>query len=257
MRRLAVGVLAVLALASASAGASASRPVLALTATPTRVTLTGAQRSMLAVRNPGMSPVVVDVARTGFLLDRRGRPHIAPRDVPRAATTWISVRPARFVLPPGSTRALTVTSRPPRRAEPGDHDALVLLTTRPRRGAGVAVRMRIGVVVVVRAPGRIVRRLALGPLHVRRLRRARAVEVLLVNRGNVTETLGHRSVRVTLARENTRVTFRAGARELRPRTSGVVLLQVRRNLHGWFSARVEVAAEPGRAIVVRTSRIRL
>jgi hypothetical protein len=117
--------------------------------------------------------------------------------------------------------------------------------------------MRIGVVVVVRAPGRIVRRLALGPLHVRRLRRDRVVEVLLLNRGNVTETLRQRSVRVTLARGNTRVTFRAGARELRPRTSGVVLLQVRKNLRGWFSARVEVAAEPGRAMVVRTSRIRL
>ena len=134
----------------------------------------------------------------------------------------------------------------------------MLLTTRPRRGAGVAVRMRIGVVVVVRAPGRIVRRLAFGPTPRPSSPPARvSSRCCLVNRGNVTETLGHRSVRVTLARENTRVTFRAGARELRPRTSGVVLLQVRRNLHGWFSARVEVAAEPGRAIVVRTSRIRL
>ena len=70
---------------------------------------------------------------------------------------------------PGSLRARgrrepvahRTSSRLPMTVEPGDHDALVLLTTRPRRGPAVAVRMRIGVVVVVRAPGRVVRRLAL------------------------------------------------------------------------------------------------
>ena len=257
MRRSAGAVLAVLALASASAGASASRPVLALTATPTRVTLAGAQRATLAVTNPGSRPVVVDVGRAGFVLDKRGRPHIAPRDAPRAATAWVSVRPARFLLPPGATRALTVLSRPPRRAEPGDHDALVLLTTRPRHGAGVAVRMRIGVLVVVRAPGRIVRRLAVGPVHVVRHRQARVLELLLVNRGNVTERLRRGSVRVTLVRGAMRPTLRAGAREIRPQTSAVLPLPVRRNIRGWFTARVEVASEALRPVVVRTFRIRL
>ena len=257
MSRRAAAVLAVLSLASASADASASRPVLALTATPTRVLLAGSQRAAIALANPGKSPVVVDVGRAGFLLDRRGRPHIAPRDIPRAAVTWLSVRPAHVVVPPGTRRTLTVTSRPPRRAEPGDHDALVLLTTRPRGGAGVAVRMRIGVVVVVRAPGRVVRRVVLGPPRVRRVTRRRMLEVLLVNRGNVTETLRRGSVRVTLTRRNMRTTLRAGARDLRPRTSGVMLLPIRRGVGGWFSARVEVAAEPGRAAVVRTFTIRL
>ena len=199
---------------------------------------------------------MVDVGRAGFSLDRRGRPHIAPRDVPRAAVTWLNVRPARFVLPAGSTRSLTVTSRLPRRPEPGDHDALVLLTTRPR-GAGVAVRMRIGVLVVVRAPGRVVRKVVVGSLRVRRLPRGRVLEVLLVNRGNVTETLGRGSVRVTLTCRTTRMTLRAAARELRPRTSGVVLLPLRRGVSRWVSARVEVVAEPGRAGFVRTFRRRV
>ena len=55
--------------------------------------------------------------------------------------TWLSVKPGRFVLPAGGRRSLTVTSRLPARIEPGDHDALVLLTTHPRRKAGVAVRL--------------------------------------------------------------------------------------------------------------------
>jgi len=249
--------MAVFSLASVSADASESRPVLALTATPTRVLLSGSQRATVAVANPGKSLVVVDVGRAGFLLDRRGRPHIAPRDVPRAAASWLTILPTHVVVPPGTRRTLTVTSRPPRRAEPGDHDALVLLTTRPRRGAGVAVRMRIGVVVVVRAPGKVVRRVVLGPLRVRRVTRRRMLEVLLVNRGNVTESLRRGSVRVTLTRGNVRTTIRAGARDLRPRTSGVVLLPIRRGVGGWFSARVEVAAEPGRSAILRTFRIRL
>lgn len=257
MRRSAAGVLAVLALASASAGASASRPVLALTATPTRVTLAGAQRATLKVANPGATPLVVDVRRAGFVLDRRGRPHVAPRDAPRAATAWVRVHPARFLLPPGATRVLTVLSRPPRRAEPGDHDAVVLLSTRPRHRAGVAVRMRIGVVVVVRAPGRVIRRLALGPVHVVRHRRARVLEVLLVNRGNVTERLRRGSVRVTLLRGTTRQILRAGVREIRPRTSGALQFRVRGTIRGWFTVRVDVSPEAARPVVVRTSRIRL
>jgi len=256
MRSLAA-VLAALALASASAGAGATRPALALTATPTRITLEGSGHAALTVTNPGASPVVVEVGRAGFELDRRGRPHAAPRDVPRAAAAWLRVRPGRFVLPAASTRSLTVISRLPPRAEPGDHDALVLLTTRPRQGTGVAVRMRIGVVVVVRAPGRVVRRIAIGRARVRRLGRLRVVEVALVNRGNVTERLGRGAVRVTLSRGTRRTTLRAAARELRPRTAGAMLLPVRAGIAGWVTARVDLAAEPGRAAAVRTFRIRL
>ena len=257
MSRRAAAVLAVLSLASASADASASRPVLALTATPTRVVLAGSQRAAIALANPGKSPVVVDVGRAGFLLDRRGRPHIAPRDIPRAAVTWLSVRPAHVVVPPGTRRTLTVTSRPPRRAEPGDHDALVLLTTRPRKGPGVAVRMRIGVVVVVRAPGRVVQRIVVRRLHVRRLPRARVLELLLVNRGNITETLARGSIRVVLRNGRDHATLRAAPRELRPHTSGVVQLRVRGRLGGRATAQVVLAAGSGRPSVARTFRIRL
>ena len=257
MRRLAAGLLAALALASASAGASASRPVLALTAAPARVALAGSGIETVRVMNPGLAPVSVDVARAGFSLDRRGRPKIARRGGLRAATGWLAVRPRRFVLRPGATRLLTVRSRVPRRAEPGDHDALVLLTTRRRRSAAVTVRMRIGVVVVVRAPGRVIRRLALRRMHVRRGRRVRVVELVVANRGNVTETLERGRIRVELRHGRFRARLRSEPRELRPRTSGVVQLRYGGRLRGRVTARVWIVGPTGTSQVARTFRIRL
>ena len=257
MSRVAAIVVAALALAPASAGASATRPALALTATPARIALTGAASATLRVANPGARPVVVDVGRAGFALDPRGRPRSVPHATPRAATAWLTVRPARFVLPAGSSRSLTVTSAPPRRAEPGDHDALVLLTTRPRHNAGVAVRMRIGVVVVVRAPGRVVRRLSLGHLRVRRLRHVRVLELVLANRGNVTEALARGAVVLSLEGKGRRTTLRSAPRELRPQTRGVVQLRYRGRLQGWVSARVGIVAASGRAAAGRVYRVRL
>ena len=98
MTRLAAVLLAALVLAPASAGASTTRPPLGLTATPAHVALAGFGRAMVRVTNPGASPVVVDVARAGFALDLRGRPKVVSRGGTRAASSWLTVRPPRFVL---------------------------------------------------------------------------------------------------------------------------------------------------------------
>jgi hypothetical protein len=254
--RAALLVAAALVLVPASAGAGTTRPPLGLTANPAHVGLTGSGRTVVRVTNPGIGAVVVDVDRAGFALDLRGRPKIVRRSGARAATTWLTVRPRRFVLRPGATRSLAVAARVPRRAEPGDHDALLLLTTRPRRSAGVAARMRLGIVVVVRAPGRVVRRLALRGLRVERARGRRILELRVSNRGNVTETIGRGRVRLTLTRGATRVRLRAAARELRPRTSGVLWLVYRGGIRGWVTARAEIVAA-GMPVVRRTFRVRL
>ena len=81
----------------------------------------------------------------------------------------------------------------PDRALPGDHAALVLLTTAPSRATGIAVRLRVGVVVLVRVAGRIVHRLELGSLEARR----RVLVATVVNRGNVAELS---RVRISLSR---------------------------------------------------------
>lgn len=246
-----------LVLVPAHAGAGTTRPPLALTATPARVALVGSSRAALRVTNPGLAPVVVDVARAGFSLDLRGRPRVAPRGGPRAASSWLSVLPGRFVLAPGASRALTVVSRMPRRTEPGDHDALVLLTTRPGPGAGVPVRMRIGIVVVVRAPGVVVRRLVVRGVSVRRARGTRILEISIVNRGNVTEALARGRVRVVLRRGSRQTSLRAVPRDLRPGTLGIVQVPYAGPLSGPVSARVRIAQEPALPSVSRAFRIRL
>lgn len=246
----------VLVLAPASAGASTTRSPLGLTVTPARVALIGTGRASLRVTNPGLGPVVVDAARAGFSLDLRGRPHVA-RAGRRAATPWLSVRPGHFVLPSGATRWITVSSLVPRRAEPGDHDALVLLTTRPWRSAGVAVRMRIGVVVVVRAPGRVVRSVVLRTLRVGRAGPARTLELVLANRGNVTETIDAGRIRLSLLRKGVRSVLRAEPRELRPRTSGIVQFRYRGTRGVWATVRVRLALEPGLPVLSRTFRVKL
>jgi hypothetical protein len=247
----------VLVLAPASAGAGTTRSPLGLTVTPARVALVGTGQASLRITNPGRGPVVVDVARAGFTLDLRGRPHVVARAGRRAATPWLSVRPGHFVVPTGATRWITVSSVLPRRAEPGDHDALVLLTTRPWRSAGVAVRMRIGVVVAVRAPGRVVRSVTVGALRVRRSGRARTLELVLANRGNVTETIDASRLRLSLVRKGVRSSLRPERRELRPRTSGIVQFRYRGRPGAWVTVRLRLALEPGLPVVSRTFRVRL
>ncbi len=256
MIRVSGVVLVLFVLVPAAAGTSTTRPPVALTASPVHVALAGSGQSTIRVTNTGSLPVLVDVARAGFSLDLRGRPRISPSGGARAAGAWLTVRPRRLALGAGASSRLSVTSRVPRRAEPGDHDALVLLTTRPQHGLGLPVRMRIGVVVVVRAPGRIVRRLELRDLRVRRVGRGRTLELLVVNRGNITETLVRSRVVVVLHRRGlVPARLRPVARGLRPRTSGIVQFSYGGRLRGWVTARATISV--GVVGAQRSFRIRL
>lgn len=256
MRRATALVLAVLVLAPSSGAGTARAPV-ALTATPARVAIAGSGTATVQVTNPGASPLVVEAGRTGFTLDLRGRPRIVRRAGVHAASSWLGVRPSAFVLRAGRTRALTISARLPARVEPGDHDALVLLTTHARRSAAVAVRLRVGVVVVVRAPGRIVRRVVLRRLDLRRAHGTRTLEILVSNRGNVTETLARGRVRVSLVRGGVETRLHAEPRDLRPRTSGVVTARYGGRWVGWTTARVEITSSDGGTAVRRSFRVKL
>lgn len=242
--RVAVVTALVLVPASASAGVAGVRPRVALTISPTRVALVAPASRAIELRNVGADPVAVDLARK-----RMGRR--------TAAKTWLAIRPARVFLRAGAKVVFTVRVKRPRRAEPGDHHVLVLATTRPQRGRHLAVRMRLGVVVKVRVPGRIVRRLEFRRLRVRRAHRARVLSITLANRGNVTEQL----VRVTtslvrrgqvVARLRSRV-----QRELLPGGQTVVELRYRGRVRGSVSVIVKVRLRPGVHSIERRYRIRL
>jgi hypothetical protein len=260
-RVAALGVLALVlvpASASAGAGTSAARPPVALTASPSRVELVGSASASVRLTNSGATRVLVDVVRAGFALDLRGRPKIVPVGATsRSAVPWIGFRPRTVALGPGHSSSVTLTSKLPASAEPGDHDALVLFTTRRRAQDGVAVRMRMGVVVVVRAPGEIVRRVRARGMRVARRGRLRTLELRLANLGNVTESFRSTRSLVSLERRGRRLArLRAAARELRPATRGILEFRCPRSLSGPVIARVDVSSESGQ-VIRRAFRIRL
>jgi hypothetical protein len=253
----AVGASVLLQLAPASAGASAAPPPVSLAASPARVALVGGSgQAAIRVTNSGTKPVEVVVTRAGFSLDLRGRPRIVPRSR-AAAASWLAVRPRTLSLRPRSTGSLTVSSLVPPGSRAGDHGALIVLTTRPIQGARVAVRMRLGVLVLVRAPGTVSRRLELRRLRVRRLRTSRILELYVANRGNVAEVLQRGRVTITLRRGRLVLTrLRPPPRELLPHSAGLVVARYVGRARGPVTAEVEVANGSGQA-TRRAFRIRL
>ena len=263
-RALGVALLLVPASASADAGtgtrAPGSRPPVALVASPSRISLAGAGRATVRITNAGTRPVVVDVTRAGFALDLRGRPKIVGAVEQRSAARWLTSRPRSVAIRPGGTGTVAVVSRLPPRAEPGDHDALLLLSTRRRVRDGVAVRMRMGVVVVVRVPGAVVHRVVPGALRAARpvRGRARAIELLLANQGNVTESIVRARASLSLFSRSRRIAkLSAVPRELRPRTRGLVQFLYRGRARGPMTARVDISLDGSGRTLQRVFRIRM
>jgi hypothetical protein len=215
----------------------------ALSVSPSHIRLTRAASRAITIVNAGTASATVDAETATLALDQRGRPAIARTRDP--ASGWLSLQPRRVALVPGGKAVVTVASRAPAGALPGDHPALVLLTTQPRGTSGVAIRIRVGVVVFVHIAGKIVRRLDVRSLRVRR----GALEVVVVNRGNVVE---RPRVRVVLARPGL-PPLRAGTveRMLLPHTRAALRLRRPTRVHGWVAARVEAGSAR------RTFRVRL
>lgn len=234
-RALAVAVL--LAAAVPVPGAAATRGI-RLSASPVRLTLTGTAAASITVRNPGRRPLLVRVSRAGFSRSLRGRPRVRRM---KGAAAWLRFRPRRLRLAPRTAATVHVRARPPRRARPGDHPALVLLATKPLGTGRVRVRMRVGIAVLVRVSGRIVHRLEPRALRVRRRTRRRLLELRLANRGNVVERLGGRRLRLVLLRRGRIVaTLRPRRQELLPHTAGIAEFVYRGRVRGAVVARIEL-----------------
>jgi hypothetical protein len=198
----------------------------------------GKSASVITVRNPSRRTLRVDVSRADFSRSLRGKPRVRRA---RAAATWLHVHPLRFRLVPGAKTTLHVAALPSRRAAPGDHPTLVLLTTRPLGVKHVRVRLRVGVVVDLRVRGRILRRLEARALMVRRRGASRLLVLRLVNRGNVTERLRGDGLRVSLLRHGRKLaTLRPRSRELLPHSAGIAVFAYRGRLRGSVLARVEL-----------------
>jgi hypothetical protein len=253
-------VIAAVALTSASAlavaGAGADRPPLALSATPTRVVLAAGAWTAVRVTNVGKAPVVVDAGTAGFALDPSGRPRISGVD---GGDHWLVLAPRRLALGAGRSGTVAVSAVAPRRAPPGEHAALILFRTRPRAGSPVPIVMQVGVVVTVRVPGRVVRRLDVRGLRLLRRGRRRTFLLTIWNRGNVSEVLPLRRVRIVLRRRGRPfATLLPSRRQILPHAVAVLALRYAGGVRGWVEAAVAVRrARPGAAILRRTFRIRL
>ncbi len=241
--------IAALALVAAGApnGTGRERPLASLSASPTRIALSGSSRASVTLTNYGASRARVSVSRGSFTLDLRGRPAVG-RPGARSAQSWLTFRPSSLSIAAGGKAELEVAARVPARARPGDHHALLLLVTRPSRVGGVGVRMRLGVRVAVRAPGKVVRRMAVRGLRVRRSARSRALEVTLENLGDLIET---RVVDVVLSARGHTERVHAEVREVLPGTRAILTAHYAGRLRGRVLARVEVDGVVRRSFTLR------
>ncbi|MGH3002202.1 MAG: hypothetical protein ACRDM1_06000 [Gaiellaceae bacterium] len=223
---------------SAPAGAErAPAPALALAASPQRLVVAAGSRGSVSVLNPGRAAVVVDATAVAYALDPHGRPRLGG-----AAVRWIAPFPRRLYLPPHGHATLAVSALRPRAVRPGDHATALLLTTRLAVRPAVRVRMRVGVVVVVRVPGRLRRQLVLGRPVVLRRGRARVLRLLVANRGNIDEWLPRSRLSVSLLRGRRVVAvLRAGGRRFLARSSGVIDIPVPRRVRGRLRAAIAIA----------------
>jgi len=228
----------ILAAAAASIPGAAAGRGIGLSASPLRMTLHGASSAVITVRNPGRRTLRVDVTRAGLTRSLRGQPRVRQAG---GRVAWLRLQRRRFRIPPGAKATLRLAAAPRGRAGPGDHPAVVLLTTRPVGMHRVRFRLRVGVIVVLHVGGRIVRRLDARSLTIRRVGTKRTLELLLVNRGNVTERIGDNSLRLELLRHG-RVfaTLRPRRQELLPRSTGLAEFAYRGPARGDVLARIEL-----------------
>jgi len=242
----ALALFTVLALAPAPSaeGAGAERPRVALFVSPAHLTVAAPGSRKINVRNDGAERVVVDVARRAVARQT-------------GTKTWFQVLPSRLSLRSGRSAVLTLRVKP-RGAEPGEHQVLVLLTTRAPRGNHVTLRVRLGVRVSVRVPGRIVRHLALGGLRIHRTRGARFMFVSVANRGNVTEQLRGHVTAWLLQHGRPLARLRPAVRRaLSPGSRALLALRYGGRVRGLVIAAVRVRLGPGGRVVERRYRLRL
>jgi hypothetical protein len=217
-----------------------------LTASPAHLVLDAGSRKTIRVGAAGGRRIVLHASVAGFALDLRGRPRIIKAT---DAAPWLTVRPRTLTL--GSPRGaeLVVFSRLPPAARPGDHSAVVLLTAVTPSARGMAVQMRIGLVVTVRVKGRRVSRLAVVGARARHPSggHGSVIDVTLANRGNVIESLAGGRLRVILIRRGRVVArLRPGRRKVLPRATALVAVRYRGRLRGPLTARIELAGPGGR-----------
>jgi hypothetical protein len=237
---------------SAASGSTPAR--LALSVSPAHLSLKAGGRATIHVRGVPGGRLLLRTSIAGLALDRRGRPQIAGR---RDAAGWLTLHP-RSISARRDGATFVVVSRLPKGARPGDHTAIVLLTATAPGGKGIAVGMRVGLVVTVRVSGRSIRRVEVVAARARSAPGgARLIAVTVANRGGRIESIGGARLAVTLMRRGRVIgRFRVARRPLLPHTRVIVVFRQRSVVRGVVVARVAIARPDGR-MTARRFRLRL
>jgi hypothetical protein len=228
-------------IALVAATLAAAAPHATLSASPAHLVLAPGSRRLVHVEAAGTRRLSVDARIAGFALDVRGRPRIVRVD---GASMLLALEP-RSLTVGRSGATLVVAARRSPHTGPGDHAALVLLTATVPGAKGVPVRMRIGLVVSVRVPGRLIRRIVVQSARVVRRGRQRRIELAVANRGNVIEHVDRAGLRILLLVHG-RVLgiLHPERRDLLPGSAGIVTVPCRSGVHGPVVAQVELRRPP-------------
>ena len=224
-----------------------------------RMSVVAGGSTRLVLTNPSRAAQTYSVTFGNYVITRAGRVQVDPAVAPeRSARDWLSARPDRLTLGPGETGGVEIEARAAPIAAPGDHHAVVLISgdadEKPHRG--IAFRTQVGVSILVRVPGVVVRQVRLGSPRLTRHNGRRGISVAVENRGNLTERFPRGRIRISLRRHGKVVTrYLAPKRTILPGTSAVVTMPVPRGLRGPFSARAVVwFRSPGGISIASTRR---
>jgi len=243
-----------LAAAALLVGSGNAPAPLALSVSPAHLALTAGGRATIHVRAVSGGRLLLRTSIAGLTLDGRGRPQITAR---RDAAAWLTLHP-RSILAGRDGASFVVTSRRPPGARAGDHTAIVLLTATAPGAKGIAVAMRVGLVVTVRVGGRSIRRVEVVEVRSRAAPGGRRViAVTVANLGERIESIGGARLGITLVRRGRIIgRFRFARRQLLPHSRAVVAHGIRSMVRGPVIARVSVIRLDGR-MTTRTFPLRL
>jgi hypothetical protein len=245
----------VLAAVAVLAAPGPTPPRTVLSVSPAHVALDAGGQALVRIETGAGRPLRLRATVAGLALDLRGKPRIAEM---RDAAAWLSVTPETVdVTRAGATLVIASSRRSSARA--GDHSALVLLTATAPTTNGVAIQLRVGVVVTVRVNGPRVHRIEVTRARVKGNppARTRLIELTFANRGNVIESIDGRRLRITLLHRGRVIAhLPVGQRKVLPRTAALVVLRYRGRRHGAATIRVALAG-PGGRTAVRSFPLRL
>lgn len=143
----------------------------------------------VTLSNSSGSKVSIKAGAKDFVAaGEEGKPRfVSEEQSPWSMSRWIKARPARFELQPGERRKIRVIIKVPKDAEPGGHYAAALFSSTPSKGGQTGVVARLGSLILLRVPGKIVEKGRITSLIVPRLIERGPIDIRLrfENEGNV------------------------------------------------------------------------